>query len=152
MKYLETIHKIIQEAMQKEPSAWLYEIQAIMCEENEQVCPDQVYYIKMIFGLTNNRTLIYDAEKDGSVRSEITNSPWLEDRPLPHRFSIDIGEAYDALLRANLPFDTLSPVVVLRHPLYPGVNEPAFIFTVSDRDMPKFISVSLYSGQVRFVE
>lgn len=152
MKLLEKLNEVILNAMQKDPSAWLYEVQAIMKETDGQVLPDNVYFIKVVFGLPNNHTMIYEVDKVGTMRTQIVDSPWLEDRPLPNKMTVDLPEAYNMMLQANLVFDSVDPAIVLRFPLYPGVNEPAYVFTVSAKEERKFISVSLYSAKVEFVK
>lgn len=47
------LNEVILNAMQKDPLAWLYEVQAIMKETDGQVLPDNVYFIKVVFGLPN---------------------------------------------------------------------------------------------------
>lgn len=152
MKLLETLNRVILNAMQKEPAAWLYEIQAIMKEKNGEVCPDNVYHMKVVFGLPDTRTLIYDVNKEGTMFSQTVESQWLEDRPLPNQITIDLEEAYRQMMIANLAFDYVCPSLVLRFPLHPDVYEPAYIFTVSAKGTIKFVAVTLYSAKVRFVE
>lgn len=152
MDLLEKLNEVIPDAMQKNPSAWLYEVQAFMNETNGQMRPDNVYFIKVVFGLPNNRTMIYEVDNTGKTRSQIVESPWLEDRPLPNKITVDLPKAYDRVLQANLAFDSVDPAIVLRFPLHPGVNEPSYVFTVSAKEKRKFIAVSLYSSKVEFVE
>lgn len=152
MKLIEIINKVIPQAMQKSPSAWLYEVQGIMSERDNNICPDDVYYAKLVFGMPDNHTLIYEVNKGEVTKVEIVNSPWLEDRPLPHCITIDLEEAYHRMMEANLTFDSISPLIVLRHPLHPGINEPSYVFSVMDKQYHKFIAVQLYSANVSFVE
>lgn len=152
MKLIEIINKVVPQAMHKNPSAWLYEVQGIMNERNDEICPGDIYYAKLVFGMPDNHTLIYEVNKGEITKGEIVNSPWLEDRPLPHKITIDLEEAYQRMMEANLAFDSISPLIVLRHPLHPGINEPSYVFSVLDQENYKFIAVQLYSANVGFVE
>lgn len=152
MRLIEIINKVIPQAMQKAPSAWLYEVQGIMSERDDNVCSDDVYYAKLVFGMPNNRTLIYEVNKGEITKAEIVNSPWHGDRPLPHHIATDLEGAYHRMMEANLTFDSISPLIVLRHPLHPGINEPSYVFSVLDQEEHKFIAVQLYSANVSFVE
>lgn len=152
MKLIDKLNEVIPIAMQKEPAAWLYEVQAIMKETDGKVLPDNLYLIRVIFGLPNNRTLIYEIDKDEKVFTRILEEPWLEDVPIPNKITTDLSTAFERMELTKLPYEHVNRNAVLRFPLYPGINEPAYVFEVDSHGERKFIAVNLYSAKVEFVE
>lgn len=70
--------------------------------------------------------------------------PWLEDRVIPWPIEMDITQADGLLKRAGYtgPYST----VTLRWPLYPGTNQPFYIFQTGRED---FVFVGVYDGSVK---
>lgn len=69
--------------------------------------------------------------------------PWLEDRVIPWPIDYDIVDACDALRKAG--YSQSFSTVTLRWVLYPGVDEPSYIFGLSDG---YFIFVGVYTHKV----
>lgn len=153
MRMLEVFEKVLAQAMEKEPRAWLYEIQSIMkATDDGKVHPEDLYQMKVVFGMPVNRTLVYEIDSDGKITEKIIDKPWGEDRPIPHRIENGLEAAFERMMQANLPHDEINPEVVLRHALYPGIIEPAYYFGVEVRGKKEYISVGLFSADVKFTE
>lgn len=153
MRMLEVFEKVLAQAMEKEHSAWLNEVQSVMkATDDGKVHPEDLYQMKVVFGMPDNRTLIYDVDSDGKITEEIVDSPWGEDRPIPHRIENGLEAAFKRMMQANLPHDGVYPEVVLRHPLHPGVIEPAYYFGVEVNGKREYISVGLFSADVKFTK
>lgn len=69
--------------------------------------------------------------------------PWLEDRVIPWPIDMEITKADDLLKQAGYtqPYSS----VTLRWPLYPGMNQPFYIFQVEGVG---FVFVGIYDGSV----
>ncbi len=152
MKMLEVLDKVLVQAMKKEPLACLYEVQAIMKEIDGYVQPDNLHQMKFVFGMPLNRTLTYDVDPNEVITERVMESPWLQDFPLPHKINNDLGAAFRRIQQANLSYQQMFSNVVLRHSLYPGVIEPAYMFHVEANRATRFVSVGLFSGDVKFVK
>lgn len=72
------------------------------------------------------------------------DQPWLEDRviPLPVLLSLNEAEA----LAQMAGFTGEIAAITLRWPLYPGVNEPEYIFAIPSQSIRVFVGV--YSHKV----
>jgi hypothetical protein len=66
--------------------------------------------------------------------------PWLEDVVIPLPISLDLAEALALAEKAGYTGQTTN--IVLRHPLYPGVIEPSYIFTMPSRGVWVFVGVN----------
>lgn len=73
------------------------------------------------------------------------DQPWLEDRVIPLPIQLDLAKA-QAL--AQQQYSGNITQITLRWPLYPGVNEPSYIFTVPSRG--GWVFVGVYSLRVSF--
>lgn len=153
MRMLEVFEKVLAQAMEKEPHAWLYEVQSVMkATDDGKVHPENLYQMKVVFGMPVNHTLIYEVDSDGKITEKILDEPWLEDHPIPHRIENGLEAAFERMMQANLPYDGIYPEVVLRHPLHPGIIEPAYYFGVEVRGKREHISVGLFSADVKFAK
>lgn len=76
---------------------------------------------------------------------EHINQPWLEDRVIPMPVTLDLAKA-QALAQQQYSGNVTQ--ISLRWPLYPGVNEPAYIFTVPSRG--GWVFVGVYTLKVSF--
>lgn len=153
MKMLEVFEKVLVQAMEKQPRAWLYEVQSVMkATDDGRMHPEDLYQMKIVFGMPANRTLIYEIDSDEKITEKIINEPWLEDHPIPHKIENGLEVAFQRMQQANLRYDGIYPEVVLRHPLHPRVTEPAYYFGVEARGKKEFISVGLYSADVKLAK
>lgn len=153
MKMIEILEKVLVQAMKKEPRAWLYEIQLVMVEtDNGKVYPGNIYEMQIIFGMPFNRTLIYRIDKNEKITEKEIGEPWLEDCPIPHKILNGLEAAFERMKQANLPYKEVYPEVILRHPLYPGVMEPAYFFSVEINGKKEFVSVGLFSANVQLAK
>lgn len=153
MRMLEVLEKVVAQAMEKEPRAWLYEVQSVMkTTDDGKVHPEDLYQMKVVFGMPDNRTLTYEVDSNRKTTEEIVDEPWLEDRPMSNRIENGLEAAFERMLQANLPYDGIYPQVVLRHPLHPGIMEPAYYFGVEVRGKKEYISVGLFSADVKLAK
>lgn len=153
MKMLEVLEKVLVQAMKKEPRAWLYEVQSVMKETDDgQVHPEDLYQMKIVFGMPAGHTLIYEINSDEKITETVVESSWGEDRPIPHRIADDLEAAFKRLKQANLLYDEICPEVFLRHSLHPGAIEPAYYFGARVNGKIEHIYVGLFSNDVILVK
>jgi hypothetical protein len=99
---------------------------------------------RFVFRLPNNRTaLIHSTDWGEFGPVEVVDQPWLEDRVIPWPIEMDITEAAQLLQHGGHtgPFGA----VTLRWPLYPGSNQPYYIFGMTDGT---YVFVGIYDKSV----
>lgn len=69
--------------------------------------------------------------------------PWLEDRVIPWPINMDIVKADELIKQAGYTQEYTA--VTLRWPLYPGINQPEYIFSMVDE---LYVFVGVYDGKV----
>lgn len=74
------------------------------------------------------------------------DQPWLEDRVIPLPISLDLAVAEQ--LARNAGYSGNITMITLRWPLYPGVNEPSYIFTMPAEG--GWVFVGVYSRRVSY--
>jgi hypothetical protein len=73
---------------------------------------------------------------------EFVNKPWVGDQVIPWPIEMDITQA-DEILKESYSGEYVT--VTLRWPLYPGMEEPFYIFGVSETE---HWFVGVYTGKV----
>lgn len=111
------------------PDARLYEVQATAPGGSGETKPAGLTQLQVVFSLDNNRCAIINSTAGGAFNPvQYRNTPWLEDLVVAWPIEMDAVEA-DALLKKagySSPYDEMT----LRWPLYPGINQPYYIFTM----------------------
>lgn len=111
------------------PSARLYEVQATAPDGSGVTKPAALTHLQVVFSLPNSRCAIINSTAGGTFHAvEYRNTPWLQDLALAWPIEMDAAEA-DALLKKSgyiSPYDGMT----LRWPVYPGINQPYYIFTM----------------------
>ncbi|WP_417319232.1 hypothetical protein [Emcibacter sp.] len=72
------------------------------------------------------------------------DAPWLEDVVIPLPIKLDLAAAVQ--LAKDAGYDGNISYITLRWPLYPGVNEPSYIFNMPSMNTRVFVGV--YSKKV----
>jgi hypothetical protein len=92
-------------------------------------CPDVPY----------NTTVMLRYDKGSWGKLDHICEPWLEDVVIPLPIKMDLIEAIILMSKAGYtdPFTS----VTLRWPLYPGVNEPYYIFGMPSKGVWVFVGV-----------
>lgn len=111
------------------PDARLYEVQATAPGGSGETKPAALTQLQVVFSLDNNRCAIINSTAGGAFHPvQYRNKPWLQDLVVAWPIEMDAVEA-DALLKKAgyaSPYDEMT----LRWPLYPGINQPYYIFTM----------------------
>lgn len=111
------------------PDARLYEVQATAPGGTGEIQPVALTQLQVVFSLPKNRCAIINSTAGGAFNAvQYRNTPWLEDLAVAWPIEMSAVEA-DALLKKagyTSPYDEMT----LRWPLYPGINQPYYIFTM----------------------
>ncbi|MCJ1304280.1 hypothetical protein MMC08_007092 [Hypocenomyce scalaris] len=109
--------------------ARLYEVQATAPGGTGVTNPAALTQLQVVFSLKNNRCAIINSTAGGAFNPvQYSDKPWLQDLVVAWPIEMDAVEA-DALLKKagyNSQYDEMT----LRWPLYPGINQPYYIFTM----------------------
>ena len=111
------------------PDARLYEVQATAPGGAGVTKPATLTQLQVVFSLANSRCAIINSTAGGAWNAvQYRDTPWLEDLVVAWPIEMNTVEA-DALLKKagyTSPYDEMT----LRWPLYPGINQPYYIFTM----------------------
>lgn len=99
---------------------------------------------RFIFTLSDNRTAYIQTISWGEFGPiKVVDEGIVGNRNIPWPFDMDITDAAKLLQQAGYtgPFET----VTVRFPLYPGINQPFYIFDMTDGSQ---VYVGIYDGSV----
>ena len=142
LSFLGMVNIAVRKVTEKYPDAKLYEVDAVSTN-GPTTNPSGINKMKVVFQ-AGNGTAIIESERWGEFGPvKYINQPWLEDVVIPWPIEMTLDKA-DAILR-KAGYKGTYTTVTLRWPLYPGVNEPSYIFGMTDG---RHIFVGVYSGKV----
>ena len=111
------------------PSARLYEVQATAPGGGGVTNPAALTQLQVVFSLEKSRCAIITSTAGGAFNPvQYRDTPWLQDLVVAWPIEMDAVEA-DALLK-KAGYTALYDELTLRWPLYPGINQPYYIFTM----------------------
>ncbi|MFD2573183.1 hypothetical protein ACFSUS_21250 [Spirosoma soli] len=106
------------------PDAQLYEVQAT--GKRPSTNPNDISQLKVVCRAGKGTAIISSTGWGEFGPVSYVDQPWLEDVVINWPVSMDLSEADSLLKQAG--FTGSYGNVTLRHPLYPGVDEPYYIF------------------------
>lgn len=134
--FLDLLYRATQKVREKFPTAEFYE-----ADQNTAQSPQIwrfVYNVPPQGGATNTTAIIVaDGGQLGPVQH--IEQPWLEDRVIP--LPIPTGLATAERLARAAGYDDPIASTNLRWPLYPGVDEPLYIFAIPGDNVRVFVGV-----------
>lgn len=143
LSYLGRVNIAVRLVTEKYPGAQLYEVDGV-ASKGPTTDPLNIDQLTVVFSLPNNHTATIASTGWGEFGPiQDIPSPWLEDVVIPWPIKMDLTDA-DRLLKAA-GFTGSYFNVTLRHPLYPGVNEPEYIFCMGRRI---YVAVGVVSKKV----
>ena len=108
--------------------------------------------IKSVFRGVENSTILVEVTADGKIKSEVVNSPFLEDVVINLPIKMTLEEAEQLLLDAGYGTGVEGvadwSMVVLRRPLGPEETPALYIFTTSRG----YVNVNTITGEVESAE
>lgn len=91
-------------------------------------------------GLRDSRcTVILCRNGQGFQEPQHIEAPWSTDQPIPLPLDLDVEEAKALVRRAGYNGEVSS--ASLRWVLYPGIDEPHYIFAIPEKDVLAFVGV-----------
>lgn len=134
--FLDLLYRATQKVREKFPKAELYE-----ADQNTAETPDVwrfVYNVPPEGGGANTTAII--VAKGGQLGPvEHVDQPWLEDRVIP--LPIPTGLTTAERLARAAGFDDPIAYTNLRWPLYPGVDEPLYVFAIPGDHVRVYVGV-----------
>ena len=128
---------------QKYPKAKLLEADGVSLN-GPTTKPQDINQWRFVFQLPNNATAIITTKNWGSFNPiQYIDQPWLEDVTIPWPISMDITEASELMQKAG--YTTPYKFVTLRWPLYPGLKQPFYIFSLTNGEN---VFVGVYDHKV----
>jgi len=132
LSYLGCVNIGVRLVREQFPDAQLYEVQGAAPNNAAVMRVTEITHLHLVFQAEEGRgtAFITTASSWGEFGPVYyVGQPWLEDVVIPWPIEMDASEA-DKLLRAEYhgPYDSM----LLRHPLYPGDDEPYYIFHMVD--------------------
>lgn len=130
LSYLGRVNIAVNLVKDKYPASKLYEVDGIPTKGATTDWKD-IDSLKAVFTAGNNDTAIVKSTGWGEWgKVDYVHEPWVEDVVVPWPVDLELSDAVDLMKKAGytLPFGA----VTLRWPLYPGVKEPYYIFTLTN--------------------
>ncbi|KAF9523271.1 hypothetical protein CPB83DRAFT_887034 [Crepidotus variabilis] len=146
LSYLGNVNDAIRIVEKLYPQAALYEVDGVASDGKPTGDATKINKLRVVFRAGEGTVIINTTSSWGewSVPTYIPE-PWLEDVVIPWPIKMDIVEAakiMDADKKAFVEFSS----VTLRWPLYPGTEEPYYIFNSKGH----YVFVGVYSHKVSF--
>ncbi|KAH6866055.1 hypothetical protein B0T10DRAFT_576354 [Thelonectria olida] len=125
------------------PDAKLYEVDAKPATSEPVSTEWGLVQNRIVCGLPDNKTAIIQSHGwDSFGPVEVIDAPWLDDIAIRWPVPLDIHEAF-VILRSS-GYEEPVWAVTLRQPLYPGIDQPFYIFNIGSQ----FIAVGIRDKQI----
>jgi len=130
LSFLGRVNIAVREVQKGYPNAQLYEVDATPPTSEGVTDPYLLSQLKVVFRAGSGTAIIKSTGWGSFGPVDYIPEPWLEDVVIPWPVNMDAKEA-NALMR-NAGYNTPYSAMTLRHPLYPGENEPYYIFCMTN--------------------
>jgi len=130
LSFLGRVNIAVREVQKEYPNAQLYEVDATPPTSEGVTDPYLLSQLKIVFRAGSGTAIIKSTGWGSFGPVEYIPEPWMEDVVIPWPVNMDAKEA-NALMRKagyTAPYSAMT----LRHPLYPGENEPYYIFCMTN--------------------
>lgn len=141
LDFLGRVNIAVRQVREKYPDAQLYEVDAV--SKLPTTNPNDLSQLKVVFRAGRGTAIIQSTGWGEFGPVQYIDQPWLEDVVIPWPISMDLSEA-DKLLKAAGYKGNYS-TATLRHPLYPGVEQPFYIFGMTTGE---YVFVGVYDKKV----
>lgn len=144
LSYLGSVNIAVREVTAKYPAAKLYEVDG-NSPNGPTTNPKDITNLRAVFtGGDNNTIMIYSTHWGEWGNMQYIDHPWLEDVIIPWPQEMELTTA-DELLKAA-GYTGAYNGVTMRWPLYPGSNQPLYIFTM---ETGQYIAVGMKDKTVK---
>jgi len=129
LSFLGFVNIAVRKVQKEYPNAQLYEVDATPPSEGV-TDPYLLSQLKVVFRAGSGTAIIKSTGWGSFGPVDYIPESWLEDVVIPWPVNMDAKEA-NAIMR-NAGYTTPYSAMTLRHPLYPGDNEPYYIFCMTN--------------------
>lgn len=144
LSYLGSVNIAVREVKEKYPESSLYEVDGTS-STGPTTNPNDINNLRAVFtGGDNNTIMIFSTTWGEWGNMKYIDQPWMGDVIIPWPIEMDIVNA-DELLKAA-GYTGAYNNCTLRHPLYPGSNQPLYIFGMAEGG---FIAVGVNDKSVK---
>lgn len=142
--FISLLNQAVSLVTQRYPEAKLYEANGTAGGTSGGAAAESIQQWRFVFQNANNTSVMLNYAEGFFQAPQLLEQPWLEDRVIDLPLKRSLEDAV-TLLKQNGYTDSFTNVT-LRYPLYPGVAEPSYIFTIPARN--SFVFVGVNTGQV----
>lgn len=140
LSFLGFINIAVRLVKEQYPDAQLYEADT-QAEHPGQ--PSPLKFLRVVFSVKGGTAILTSTTWGEFAPVQFIPQPWVEDVVIPWPIEMDIVKADSLLKQAGYtgPYGAIT----LRHPLYPGDNEPYYIFSMGGG---QYVFVGVNDGKV----
>ncbi|KAE8396502.1 hypothetical protein ETB97_001655 [Aspergillus alliaceus] len=143
LDYLVAVDTGVRLVMAKYPAAQLYEVTATASDSRYVSHPSELDHLRFVFRAGLGTAFLASTTQEIYGPIQYDPEPWLDDVVIRWPVGMDASEA-DELLKSQgftAPYNSM----LLRHPVYPGLDEPYYIFHLQKE---RFVFVGVNSKKV----
>jgi hypothetical protein len=128
LSFLGRVNIAVRLVQDQYPGAQLYEVEATPPTPQAVTNPNALSQLKVVFRAGKGTAIIQSTGWGSFGPVKYIDSPWMEDVVIEWPIKMEATEADSLLKKAGYtgPYGAMT----LRHPLYPGVDEPYYIFSM----------------------
>ena len=143
LSFLGRVNIAVRLVQDQYPDAQLYEVEALPPVPEKVSNPNALSKLKVVFRAGNGTAVIKSTGWGTFGPVQYVDQPWLEDVVIPWPIRMEATEA-DALLK-KAGYTGTYGAMTLRHPLYPGIEQPYYIFSMNSG---QYVFVGVNDGKV----
>lgn len=129
LSFLGRVNIAVRLVQDQYPGAQLLEVEALPPTPQAVTNPNALSQLKVVFRAGNGTAIIKSIGWGSFGPVQYIGSPWMEDVVIAWPIKMEASEADSLLKKAGYtgPYGAMT----LRHPLYPGIKEPYYIFSMT---------------------
>ena len=129
LSFLGRVNIAVRLVQEKYPAAELYEVEALPPTPQQVSNPNALSKLKVVFRAGKGTAIIESTGWGSFGPVQYIDQPWMEDVVIPWPVQLE-ATAADALMK-KAGYTGTYGAMTLRHPLYPGVEQPYYIFSMT---------------------
>ncbi|GAA4348109.1 hypothetical protein GCM10023185_03720 [Hymenobacter saemangeumensis] len=128
LSFLGRVNIAVRLVQDQYPDAALYEVEALPPSPRSCTNPNELSKLKVVFQAGKGTVIIESTGWGTFGPVQYIAQPWMEDVVIPWPVRMEATEADSLLKKAG--YTGAYGAMTLRHPLYPGINQPYYIFSM----------------------
>lgn len=140
LSFIGCVNIAVRLATKQYPAAQLYEVDTLASNPGH---PSPLKSMRVVFQVPGGTAILTMTQWGEFGPIQFIGQPWLEDVVIPWPVKMELTAADSLLKKAGYtgPYGAIT----LRHPLYPGSNEPCYIFSMHNG---QYVFVGVNDGKV----